>query len=71
MGVLIRVFIPETGIKTKLIHNDIQQIREWANKHSSEKSTIRLYSRKTLNNEVIFLKEVLGVFGVWKNIIIN
>jgi hypothetical protein len=71
MGVLVRVFIPETGIKTKLIHNDIQQIREWTNKHSSKDSTIKLYSRKSFNNEVIFLKEALNIFGVWKNIIIN
>ena len=71
MGVLIRVFIPETGIKTRLIYNDIQQIREWAMKYSSENSTVRLYSRKTFNNEVVFLREALDIFGVWKNIIIN
>lgn len=71
MGVVIRVFIPETGIKTKLIYDDTQQIREWTNKHSSKDNTVKLYSTKCIKNEIIFLKEALHVFGEWKNVIIN
>lgn len=73
MGVLIRVFIPESGIKTQLVHDDIQSIREWAKKHGSKDHTIHIYSgtRTKTKREVLFLREALHIFSDWKNLIIH
>jgi hypothetical protein len=71
MSISIRVFIPETGVKTQLIYNDVQNIREWAMKHSSPENTVRINSRKHTKTQVVFLQEALRIFGTWKNIIIH
>jgi hypothetical protein len=71
MSVLIRVFIPETGTKTQLLHDDIQKTREWAIKHSDPSHTVQIYKKKDTQIQTKFLKEMIVVFGVWKNVQIH
>lgn len=73
MSVLIRVFIPESGTKTQLLYDDLQQIREWAIRHSKPPShnTVHIYKTRKTHTQCIFLKEALMMFGVWKNVLIH
>lgn len=71
MGVLIRVFIPETGLKTQLIHDDLQNIREWTLRHTKDTLSVRIKSNSKIQTQCMFLKEALDVFGSWKNVSIH
>lgn len=73
MGLLVNVFIPETGKKTSLEYNDIQTIREWSHVQckNTDSSEIHILTKGVLKREHIFLSEVLHILGCWKNIVIN
>jgi hypothetical protein len=72
-SVLIHVFVPETRTKTRLLHNDLQSIREWAKKNSvpDNENSVVIYRTNTTMTQCIFLEETLKVFGSWKNVRIH